>query len=229
MLVLRNLGAGFDCVHRGGTMDRRWTRRQLPRPPLQRRKATRTARSFGRGRETASRFARSPHPRPRPRPLSRTLRGRGVTRATGCRSGNEFSPLREERAGRGRGRSSVRVRDARPQGRDTGALARARRHASRMVSAGGSAPLGTVVSCPTARAARPGAQRRDTPRTAVRKCGSARVRKCESARVAFRPPAGRRRSSRRLPAPRRRWWRRRALPWSRRRSSRRIPSSAGCG
>jgi hypothetical protein len=33
---------------------------------------------------------------------------------------------------------------------------------------GGPARLGTVVSCPTARAARPGAQRRDTPRTAVR-------------------------------------------------------------
>jgi hypothetical protein len=32
-------------------------------------------------------------------------------------------------------------------------------------------PLATVVSLPTARAARPGAQRRGTPKTAVRKCG----------------------------------------------------------
>src|SRR5687767_4552864 len=35
------------------------------------------------------------------------------------------------------------------------------------VSAGGSAPLATVVSLPTARAARPGAQRRGTPEPAV--------------------------------------------------------------
>src|SRR5688572_10557683 len=38
-----------------------------------------------------------------------------------------------------------------------------RRNAWTTVSAGGSAPLATVVSLPTARAARPGAQRRDTP------------------------------------------------------------------
>src|SRR5687768_9054170 len=35
------------------------------------------------------------------------------------------------------------------------------------VSAGGSAPLATVVSLPTARAARPGAQRRATPKPAA--------------------------------------------------------------
>src|SRR5688500_19610230 len=40
-------------------------------------------------------------------------------------------------------------------------------NAWRPVSAGGSAPLATVVSLPTARAARPGAQRRGTPTQGV--------------------------------------------------------------
>ena len=61
--------------------------------------------------------------------------------------------------------SAVRVRDARPQGRDTGAPCRRRRKGTESGRAGGSPPLGTVVSCPTERAARPGAQRRDTPKT----------------------------------------------------------------
>jgi hypothetical protein len=67
------------------------------------------------------------------------------------------------------GRRIPRVRDARPQGREPVA----RRH-SRIVPScgGGSAPLATVVSLPTARAARPGAQRRDT----LGKCESAKVR-----------------------------------------------------
>src|SRR5215216_4157058 len=51
------------------------------------------------------------------------------------------------------------VRDARPEGRDGAATG--------LCGGGGPAPLGTVVSCPTARAARPGAQRRDTPKPAV--------------------------------------------------------------
>ncbi len=63
--------------------------------------------------------------------------------------------LRGEGPGEGRC-----VRDARPEGRDPGAG----RHSSIVPAcAGGSAPLATVVSLPTARAARPGAQRRDTP------------------------------------------------------------------
>jgi hypothetical protein len=52
------------------------------------------------------------------------------------------------------------VRDARPQGRDAAAsMPRNRRDAW----GGGPAPLATAVSLPTARAARPAAQRRDTP------------------------------------------------------------------
>jgi hypothetical protein len=60
-----------------------------------------------------------------------------------------------------------RVRDARPEGRD--GAARARSAAGRVDAwrGGGPARLGTVVSCLTARAARPGAQRRDTPKPAV--------------------------------------------------------------
>src|SRR5215216_631245 len=45
---------------------------------------------------------------------------------------------------------------------------------------GGPAALGTVVSCPTQRAARPGAQRRDTPKTAVPSS------KCPVPRIAIR-------------------------------------------
>jgi hypothetical protein len=60
------------------------------------------------------------------------------------------------------------VRDARPQGRDTGARARVPRKRAVAWRSGGSTPLATVVSLPTARAARPGAQRRDTPKP----CGS---------------------------------------------------------
>src|SRR5215207_1517370 len=57
----------------------------------------------------------------------------------------------------------VRVRDSRPQGRDTGAPALIFQIRSEAWRAGGSAPLATAVSLPTAREARPGAQRRDTP------------------------------------------------------------------
>src|SRR5690349_12191446 len=42
-----------------------------------------------------------------------------------------------------------------------------RGNASRTLSGGGSAQLATVVSLPTAHAARPGAQRRDTPKLVV--------------------------------------------------------------
>jgi hypothetical protein len=75
-------------------------------------------------------------------------------------------------AGSGRGVVEVlqggRVRDARPQGREHGAPSTEPEGRERPWRAGGSPPLGTVVSCPTARAARPGAQRRDTPEPAVR-------------------------------------------------------------
>jgi hypothetical protein len=57
------------------------------------------------------------------------------------------------------------VRDARPQGREPAAEP----HGSIVrLCGGGSAHLGTVVSCPGARAARPGAQRRGTPPSALR-------------------------------------------------------------
>jgi hypothetical protein len=62
------------------------------------------------------------------------------------------------------------VRDARPQGRDTGAppQRRERRETGR---AGGSTPLATVVSLPTARAARPPLAG-DTPRACSRRSSS---------------------------------------------------------
>src|ERR1700741_4211665 len=55
------------------------------------------------------------------------------------------------------------VRDSRPQGRDTGAPASRPRICCEAWRDGGSGALATVVSLPTAREARPGAQRRDTP------------------------------------------------------------------
>jgi len=58
---------------------------------------------------------------------------------------------------------AVRVRDARPEGRDGAARVRSSGIASTARRGGGPARLATVVSLPTARAARPGAQRRDTP------------------------------------------------------------------
>jgi hypothetical protein len=70
------------------------------------------------------------------------------------------------------GRRCRCVRDARPEGREPGANG----HSSTVpVCAGGSAQLGTVVSCPTARAARPGAQRRDTPRPCTSCCSGSRT------------------------------------------------------
>src|SRR4051812_44782873 len=59
------------------------------------------------------------------------------------------------------------VRDSRPEGRGTGAPARSSAIATISWRGGDSAPLATVVSLPTAREARPGAQRRDTPRSRV--------------------------------------------------------------
>ncbi len=64
------------------------------------------------------------------------------------------------------------VRDARPKGRDPGGaecggVGQKRRCRGGMESAGGSTQLATVVSLPTARAARPGAKRRDTPKLIV--------------------------------------------------------------
>ncbi len=67
------------------------------------------------------------------------------------------------------GAATIRVRDSRPQGRDTGAPAPNLEIRHGAWRAGGSAPLATVVSLPTAREARPGAQRRDTPAPAVRR------------------------------------------------------------
>src|SRR3954465_4813280 len=61
------------------------------------------------------------------------------------------------------GSARIHVRDSRPKGRDTGAPARILQIPGEAWRAGGSAPLATVVSLPTAREARPGAQRRDTP------------------------------------------------------------------
>jgi hypothetical protein len=55
------------------------------------------------------------------------------------------------------------VRDARPEGRDGAAPDGHPRDRLDGWRGGGPAALGTVVSCPTQRAARPGAQRRDTP------------------------------------------------------------------
>jgi len=88
----------------------------------------------------------APDGAPLPGPPPQTAWGREnsipVRQGTSCssawpvdavRSAIEFSPLREERAGRGRGKGpraagvAVCVRDARPQGRDTGAHARAPR------------------------------------------------------------------------------------------------------
>jgi hypothetical protein len=72
------------------------------------------------------------------------------------------------------------VRDARPQGQDAAARTHARPSATENGRGGGLPPLGTVVSCPTARAARPGAQRRGTPKAVrecwLRGCGSAQGR-----------------------------------------------------
>ena len=113
----------------------------------------------GRGWGTPSDAARclSQRDRTLPSPLSPRNEGGGAgggglrrTQPDACRSATEFSPLREERAGRGRGRGTPRtqfdprssslrpptraagvavcVRDARPQGRDTGAHAPALRN-----------------------------------------------------------------------------------------------------
>jgi len=62
-----------------------------------------------------------------------------------------------------RSAADIRVRDSRPQGRDAGAPASRPRERAGPWRGGGSAPLATAVSLPTAREARPGAQRRDTP------------------------------------------------------------------
>src|SRR4051794_39472933 len=48
------------------------------------------------------------------------------------------------------GNATIRVRDSRPKGRDTGALALFFQSRSEARRAGGSAPLATVVSLPTA-------------------------------------------------------------------------------
>ena len=95
----------------------------------------------------------------------------------------EFSPLREERTGRGRGRgpppAATRTQPERnrsstsPRGfggggepgrAGGGACGCSVEPSTPQSNSGGSAPLATVVSLPTARAARPEAQRRDTPK-----------------------------------------------------------------
>jgi hypothetical protein len=86
--------------------------------------------------------------------------GLGMTRGGGERECVSASPTWLRCCGRERC-----VRDARPQGRDPGALAPPLQRRAETWRDGGSAQLATVVSWPTARAARPGAQRRDTPKT----------------------------------------------------------------
>ena len=103
--------------------------------------------------------------------------GRGSSARTGRRL-DERIARNPGRAPRKRGR---RLRNPRegcaPAGpRHRRACTREKEMRRTMVSAGGSAPLATVVSLPTARAARPGAQRRGTPKEEVRECGSALVR-----------------------------------------------------
>ena len=59
--------------------------------------------------------------------------------------------------------ADARVRDARPQGREPAARASMRRGRADGGRGGGPAPLATVVSLPTARAARLGAPAANTP------------------------------------------------------------------
>jgi bifunctional DNase/RNase len=93
--------------------------------------------------------------------------GRGVGWAGGQLRAHDFSLPPRSLWGEGRGGGPFRrcVRDSRPQGRDAG-RGRAQQYRA-LPAGGGSAPLGTVVSFPTAREARPGAQRRGTPTPAV--------------------------------------------------------------
>jgi len=96
------------------------------------------------------------------------------------------------------------VRDARPEGRDAAARAPGRRDRADGGRGGGPARLATVVSLPTARAARPGAQRRDTPRSR----GSAVERPVVTTSLRIMKPdpilrrtSNRRRSKRTSPSP----------------------------
>jgi hypothetical protein len=122
-------------------------------------------------------FARSSQRRPTPPPTS----GEGCVRSSGRLDGHGCQGMRcvlpspavcgRGAGGEGSARSATpfavqpfRVRNARPQGREPGAEP----HGSIVrLCGGGSAHLGTVLSCPSARAARPGAQRRGTPKPVV--------------------------------------------------------------
>jgi hypothetical protein len=115
-------------------------------------------RSAGEGEHSARtklRFALSGRERSEPSSLPQIVLGEGPARSA------------RERASRGGGLARMTLREGcAPEGPGHRRAASMVRNRHRGLRGGGPARLATVVSLPTARAARPGAQRRDTPNSA---------------------------------------------------------------
>jgi hypothetical protein len=154
---------------RGVVCCRKPLRRAQPVTSARRKNPAGARRCRGCGATGAGTFNLSRSPAPHTPAQRASSWGRGTYR--GCGKGRRGLGLRWSRCPYDTPRrlGGPCVRDSRPQGRDSpagrsvGTCTRALQPACGRSRRGGPAQSDTVVSCPTAREARPGAKRRDTP------------------------------------------------------------------